>query len=480
MKSLETAQKLRATVAGLEKTAKPRRSPLLPIAVILLAVGIPLALLVPLKLLPMPAILAGGGCVLLGALLLVLGLLSRSRERRRAEQLAKKRREWQSRMETEEQSVRDLLAAYRMPIRESDLAHALTGLSLLSAQYRAGQQSRRRVASEIAALTERRDVLASTLHRFLRAYITPPTDPDACLSAIHTLRQAIARLSRLEESERQRAEEINGVREKLNRQKQALLPFLHRFDPGQTKRAGVCLDLIGEHRSVYEQLGKRIAEQQQALTAFISEKKLDTLPDSADTAAFDRLSAEDRDLHGRMETLQKQYTVLGSEIDRLAVDADRVPDLEQEQVRMKERISEAKANAATIASTMKLLEESKTALSTRYLDGMQESFRRFFSALTGADAPESLMDTSFEVRLREAGQTRSIESFSRGWRDAVRFCVRLSLTDALFTEGERPFLLLDDPFVNLDDDRLAAARELLERLAEEYQILYLVCHSDRI
>ena len=89
------------------------------------------------------------------------------------------------------------------------------------------------------------------------------------------------------------------------------------------------------------------------------------------------------------------------------------------------------------------------------------------------------MDTSFEVRLREGGQTRSMESFSRGWRDAVEFCVRLSLTDALYTEGEKPFLLLDDPFVNLDDRRLMAARALLEQLAERYQILYLVCHSER-
>jgi uncharacterized protein YhaN len=130
---------------------------------------------------------------------------------------------------------------------------------------------------------------------------------------------------------------------------------------------------------------------------------------------------------------------------------------------------------------MKLLDEAKTALSTRYLDGMQESFRRFFTQLTGADAPESLMDTSFEVRLREAGQTRTMESFSRGWRDAVRFCVRLSLAEALFAESdEKPFLLLDDPFVNLDDERMTASRALLESLADRYQILYLVCHKERV
>ena len=73
-----------------------------------------------------------------------------------------------------------------------------------------------------------------------------------------------------------------------------------------------------------------------------------------------------------------------------------------------------------------------------------------------------------------------MESFSRGWRDAVEFCTRLSLTDALYKDSEKPFLLLDDPFVNLDDERLPAARALLESLAADYQILYFVCHKDRI
>ena len=111
---------------------------------------------------------------------------------------------------------------------------------------------------------------------------------------------------------------------------------------------------------------------------------------------------------------------------------------------------------------------------------MQESFDGFLGELTADQAPEALMDTSFEIRMREAGQTRTMESFSRGWRDAVELCVRLSLTDALYAEGERPFLLLDDPLVNFDDERLAAARALLDKLSQKYQILYFVCHKDRI
>ena len=130
--------------------------------------------------------------------------------------------------------------------------------------------------------------------------------------------------------------------------------------------------------------------------------------------------------------------------------------------------------------TLSLLEDSKAALSTRYLDGMQDSFADFLAMLVGDEAPESMMDDGFEVRMNGGGQTRTMESFSRGWRDAVQFCIRLSLTEALFAEGsEKPFLLLDDPFVNLDDARMAAARRMLNQLAEKYQIVYMICHKDR-
>jgi uncharacterized protein YhaN len=72
-----------------------------------------------------------------------------------------------------------------------------------------------------------------------------------------------------------------------------------------------------------------------------------------------------------------------------------------------------------------------------------------------------------------------MESYSKGSQDTVRFCVRLSLTDALYADGERPFLLLDDPFVNLDESRLEAVQAQLKKLSERYQIIHMICHEGR-
>ena len=53
------------------------------------------------------------------------------------------------------------------------------------------------------------------------------------------------------------------------------------------------------------------------------------------------------------------------------------------------------------------------------------------------------------------------------------------MTEVLSAEGEKPFLLLDDPFVNFDAPHLEAALAYLRELGKEMQILYLVCHGSR-
>ena len=48
----------------------------------------------------------------------------------------------------------------------------------------------------------------------------------------------------------------------------------------------------------------------------------------------------------------------------------------------------------------------------------------------------------------------------------------------LVTGDRRPPLILDDPFVTLDDDRAPRALELLREVAADFQVIYLTT-SDR-
>ena len=56
--------------------------------------------------------------------------------------------------------------------------------------------------------------------------------------------------------------------------------------------------------------------------------------------------------------------------------------------------------------------------------------------------------------------------------------MRLALVDAMYGE-EKPFLILDDPFVNLDQEKVTAGNELLNEVSKEYQVIYFTCHDSR-
>ena len=71
----------------------------------------------------------------------------------------------------------------------------------------------------------------------------------------------------------------------------------------------------------------------------------------------------------------------------------------------------------------------------------------------------------------------AVSGFSQGTLDLVYLAARIGLV-RLVTGDRRPPLILDDPFVTLDDARATRALELLKRISADFQVIYLTT-SDR-
>lgn len=166
-----------------------------------------------------------------------------------------------------------------------------------------------------------------------------------------------------------------------------------------------------------------------------------------------------------------------------------LPALREKRAAAEQALAEARDALEVIRQTQMYLEEAQRAMSMRYLAHMQARFRFYWSRLTGMTEDEARamsLDASFSVRTEVLGARRDAVYFSRGVRDCIDFCVRLAMIDAMYTDGGTktdaplPPLLLDDPFVNLDQTHLTAARAMLEEIADRFQILYFVCHESRV
>ena len=107
---------------------------------------------------------------------------------------------------------------------------------------------------------------------------------------------------------------------------------------------------------------------------------------------------------------------------------------------------------------------------------MKEGFAKYVKMLGGN--LNLVIDTDLKVSVDEAGMLHESDFLSAGYKDIVNFCSRMALIDALFTE-EKPPVILDDPFVNLDDDKIPRALQLVKDMSKEKQILYFACHKSR-
>ena len=128
--------------------------------------------------------------------------------------------------------------------------------------------------------------------------------------------------------------------------------------------------------------------------------------------------------------------------------------------------------------TQEYLQTAKEQFTARYMDPISQGFAKYYSLLTGDVSDSWVIDANITLRLRQMGELREVQWLSAGYQDLIGVCMRLALVDAMYQE-EKPFLILDDPFVNLDQEKVVAGNDLLLEVAKEYQIIYFTCHDSR-
>lgn len=156
---------------------------------------------------------------------------------------------------------------------------------------------------------------------------------------------------------------------------------------------------------------------------------------------------------------------------------DEIPAKTDEISVLTARIREENRQADLLDAAMQFLAEAKDSLSARYSGPILRKLSHYVNRLSEAEN-RLYLDTDLNVEISRSEQRRSLQYFSAGQKDTVMICLRLALIDSLF-RNEKPFLILDDPFVNLDDRHIRKALDLLQTLSSETQIIYMTCSSAR-
>ncbi len=192
------------------------------------------------------------------------------------------------------------------------------------------------------------------------------------------------------------------------------------------------------------------------------------------------------------ESINQEIINLSNEIDKLVDEKNQVKNqveflenkiddneyLETDISNLKEEISNLEEKYKILDQTKELLEKAKNNFSSNYLKDMQEGFEKYFKLIDDKDLKTNI-DINLDVKLDVNGAKKEVKYFSAGYKDLIYICMRLSLVKALFKD-ELPFVILDDPFVNLDNEKTKKAVSLLKEFAKDYQVIYFVCNDSRI
>lgn len=431
-------------------------------------------LLFGLVMLAMKLPLLGGGALALGGGVLLLGVFAGKRSSAAANAAA----------EAEARELADLqrqLSAFlgRYGMDASDPEEKLA--ALLTDRQRYLDLSRRNTEwAEQRRQTEARlGRIQSTLQQTFEKYY-----PSECYDDgfIKKLREAVERYRHLnwrvaEERER-RSRENDQDRQEVRQATDAVQQFLEAFGlSGQT--ASECLQKAQADVHRRKLLCEELENAKNALDDFLKKNgdvgpaQQNALPEA------EVLEQQERLTQARLDELEQELQQARAQRRSLQASVECIPEWEDQLAVLEDDLREAERKCDLTDRTMALLEKAKDALANSYMDKIEQGFRSYTQQLFPRQLGSVMVDKDLQPHIDVRGAAREVESFSAGLADSILLCMRLALVDALFGE-EIPFLILDDPFVNLDDEHTRRALAMLQEMAETHQILYLVCNTGRV
>ncbi len=166
----------------------------------------------------------------------------------------------------------------------------------------------------------------------------------------------------------------------------------------------------------------------------------------------------------QLEDLQEQLDQRDEKLSEL----EELEDLQKQDTRKYQ----------IVKMTQEFLQKAKEQFTAKYMDPISNGFSKYYQKLSGDKTQNWVIDANINLKVKEQGELRDTRWLSAGYQDLIGVCMRLALVEAMYQE-EKPFLILDDPFVNLDKEKVSCGNELLLSVAEEYQVIYFTCHDSR-
>ncbi len=171
-----------------------------------------------------------------------------------------------------------------------------------------------------------------------------------------------------------------------------------------------------------------------------------------------------------------------AEID-LSISADenelaRLPEVLSAVEKAEAEISRLSYRYEVLSAAAQYLTQAKNGLSDRYAKPVRDGFLSYLAKIKMPVSGSVTLTDGLEIIYESGGSIRGAKHLSAGQRCACNLCLRLALIDNMYPQ-DKPFLILDDPFISLDGKNFGGAAEVVRALSGHVQIIYFTCHQSR-
>ena len=125
-----------------------------------------------------------------------------------------------------------------------------------------------------------------------------------------------------------------------------------------------------------------------------------------------------------------------------------------------------------IDSAVYHLGEGREQLLNNYAPPLKANMAGYMQELSFAGEGRATVDSDLNISIVEDGAPRDLGYFSQGLQDLGYFALRMAMLDLIY-KTEKPFVVLDEPFVNFDDRHMEMARALIKKIAADKQVIYM-------
>lgn len=276
-------------------------------------------------------------------------------------------------------------------------------------------------------------------------------------------------------------EEISRHENSIKTMQADINTILDRYPVDKSLERAEQIQSIGIKKREFIAIRERIDNLKEEIAKFETEHDV-----NENVLSVDDLQRQQNTLDEQMMELNKQIM---QEKDNLSValeEVERLGDIAEQIERLELQEKEYKKSAELLGKTEDFLQKARESFQAKYMQPLQNGLHKYLGLIDGPDGTKSgyavedfELDMDLNIKLAYSGSTKSAEFLSQGYQDLVALCSRLALVDVLYPD-EKPILILDDPFTNLDDKKIKESLKLLNKIAEDRQTVYFTCHDSRL